>query len=125
MAKLPAPPSAADLRVRGRDGSTLPAGTVLWRVHDTVGAHILPWNELRRFGPTSSRFDPQDPPPHLQSRGVTYLAADLSTALAERFQDTRVINRRRGAPSPDRLRDRDRPATVGPHRYRYVLVPEY
>jgi hypothetical protein len=44
------------------------------------------------------RFDPHEPPAHVQDRGVSYAAFDVPTALAEVFQQTRVINTRRGAP---------------------------
>lgn len=98
MPKLPSPPPPNRLRTLGRDLHTLSAGTLLWRIHNTVGSHVLAWKALRRFGPTSSRYDPQTPPPRIQARGVTYLATDLATALAERFQDDRAVDRRFGAP---------------------------
>lgn len=98
MPKLPCPPPPDRLRNLGTDLHTLPAESVLWRLHNTVGSHVLAWNALRRFGPTSSRFDPHTPPPHTQARGVTYLAADLATALAERFQEDRTVDRRFGSP---------------------------
>jgi hypothetical protein len=63
-----------------------------------MGSHVLAWNVLRRFGPTNSRFDPQTPPVRIQARGVTYLATDLATALAERFQEDRAVDRHFGAP---------------------------
>ena len=68
-------------------------------MHDTVGEHVLAWNALRTYGPVARcRFDPHDLPPHEQTAGVCCLALDLPTALAEFFQDTRVVNARRNAP---------------------------
>ena len=99
MAKLPAPPPAPVLRELGADLVAVARHTDLLRVHDTVGDHVVAWNRLRHFGPVARcRFDPHQPPPHVQPAGVTYLSLDLPTALAERFQATRVVNRRRGGP---------------------------
>lgn len=99
MAKLPAPPPASELRELGADLVALARHTDLLRVHDTVGEHVVAWNRLRHYGPVAQcRFDPHEPPPRLQEAGVSYLSLDLRTALSERFQDTRVVNRRRGGP---------------------------
>ena len=99
MAKLPAPPPAEELRDLGSDLVALTRQSDLLRVHNTVGEHVVPWNRLRHYGPIAHcRFDPHDPPPRVQATGVTYLSLDLPTVLAERFQDTRVVNRRRGGP---------------------------
>ncbi len=49
-------------------------------------------------GRPSSRYDPQESPPGPSSLGVTYLASDVTTALAEVFQQTRVIDTAAGAP---------------------------
>jgi len=79
-------------------GDIKPATQRLWRIHRTRGEHVLHWNALRRWGPTSSRYDPQESPPGPSSLGVTYLAGDVTTALAEVFQQTRVIDTAAGAP---------------------------
>lgn len=74
--------------------------TVLWRVHDTVGEHVTPWNALRHYGPVATcRFDPHDPRAGSgKPQGVSYQALDVPTALAERYQVTRTVVRRgRGA----------------------------
>jgi hypothetical protein len=78
----------------------LPAGSVCWRVYRAGGEHPSLWNELRRFGPTASgRFDHQEPPPHDDAtRGILYAARDATAALAEAFQHTRTIDRRRREP---------------------------
>ena len=100
MEKLPAPPPAARLRRLGADEVAVAGHTVLWRVQPTTGRHVVAWNALRRYGPVAGgRFDPQEPPPHEQSEGVQYLALDLPTAVAEHFQATRVIDRRRRSPA--------------------------
>lgn len=51
------------------------------------------------FGPRpTARFDPHAPPPHVQRVGVMYLSyraavPGLTTAIAESFQSTRVVDR--------------------------------
>jgi hypothetical protein len=100
--KLPSAPSPEQLRSIGTGEDDIVAvitHTELWRVHATAGQHVLPWNQLRHFGPLPGcRFDPHDPPPHEQLAGVLYLALDVATCVAEVFQDTRVVNRHDRAP---------------------------
>ena len=99
MVKLPLAPDPAELKFLPEHLRTIPIDTVLWRVHRTSGEHVVPWDQLRYWGPASTmRFDPQEPPPHVQSRGVSYAALSVPTALAEVFQRTRVINIRRCMP---------------------------
>ena len=73
---------------------------ILWRVHRTTGEHVRPWNELRTYGPLPSmRWDPHPGPrPAEHPDCVLYAASDVSTALAEVYQTTRVIDTRAGAP---------------------------
>jgi hypothetical protein len=70
---------------------TLRRGATLYRVYRTRGAHPSGWDTLRDFGPTSARFDPHLPPPHVQDRHVLYAAGSIATALAEAFGATRLI----------------------------------
>jgi len=58
------------------------------------------WNEFRHFGPTATgRFDHQPPPPHDDPQlAILYVGLDAIAALAESFQETRVIDRRRQEP---------------------------
>jgi hypothetical protein len=101
VVKLPRPPSPGELQFQPEFFHLVTTGVVLWRVHRTSGAHIVAWNQLRYWGPASMmRFDPHEPPPHMQDRGVSYAALDVPTALAEVFQRSRVVNTRRGAPYP-------------------------
>lgn len=73
--------------------------SVVFRIHRTVGVHVLGWNGLRHYGPlASARFDPHEPPPREQQRAVLYAGLDVVTCLAEVFQSTRQINRHEGAP---------------------------
>jgi hypothetical protein len=96
VVKLPLPP--AELHYRPGDFHRL-GNHVLWRIHRTSGEHVVAWNALRYWGPaTAARFDPQPPPPSISERGVSYAALDVPTALAEVFQQTRVINTRRADP---------------------------
>lgn len=73
----------------------------LWRVHRTAGEHVLPWNQLRTYGPLPSmRWDPHPgPSPGARCDGVLYAAGDLATSLAEVYQTTRVIDTRAGTPT--------------------------
>ncbi|HEV2006987.1 MAG TPA: RES family NAD+ phosphorylase [Candidatus Limnocylindrales bacterium] len=98
-AKLPPPPTSLP-RLRDSDIRTLPIGSLCWRVYRAGGDHPNRWNELRHYGPTAAgRFDHQEPPPHDDTaRAIVYVARDATAALAEAFQDTRTIDRRRQEP---------------------------
>ena len=97
MPKLPHP--RRPLRsLRARDLKTLRHGTTLFRAYRTRGAHPSGWDTLRDFGPTSARFDPHLPPPHVQDRHVLYAAGSIATAVAEAFGATRVIELSRDGP---------------------------
>ncbi len=96
--RLGLPPSAEGLRASGGDWRTLRAGTVLWRVHRTAGPNVVGWNQLRYWGPSGARFDPHVPPRSESEIGVSYTATDVASALAEVFQDRRVVNTIRRAP---------------------------
>ena len=77
------------------------SGVVLWRVHFTGTEHAVAWNRLRRHGPVETcRFDPHPAgAPTTGAEGVAYTALDVTTALAEVFQQpARIINSRRNAP---------------------------
>jgi hypothetical protein len=69
----------------------LPAGTVLARVHPAGGSSPCAWDELRFFGPTTSRFDHQLPPASVhRGRGIAYAtwgSSAFTAALAEFFQN--------------------------------------
>lgn len=99
MVKLPLPPPAQQLRYQRQHVREVDGSAVLWRVHRTSGTHVVAWNQLRYWGPSSTmRFEPHDPPAHVQDRSVSYAALTVPTALAEVFQQTRLINSRRGTP---------------------------
>jgi len=93
LSKFPEPPPAADLARIPPEIQKLPAGTLLWRLYFRGGKHPTFWNSFRAFGPTSSRFDHQLPPPRVQDRAILYAAEHGATCLAEVFQDARVIDR--------------------------------
>ena len=79
--------------LRRERGDVLTVTARLWRIHRTRGVHVIPWNALRRYGPLPSmRFDPHPPPLGEHDEGVLYAAASLTTALAETFQTTRLID---------------------------------
>ncbi|HET8799009.1 MAG TPA: RES family NAD+ phosphorylase [Thermoanaerobaculia bacterium] len=97
MESLPDPPAVADLLGKvAPDPFILDVGSLLWRIFPAEGSHPVAWNELRSFGPSSSRFDhhPPDPPAREHPGFGLLYAADTSPAVfAEYFQATRVINR--------------------------------
>ena len=101
MVKFP-DPDAATVRAATPDVKTLAQGTPLARVYATAGDHPTRWNEFRRYGPTNSRFDHHLPgrsgQAREQDRSVLYCAASAVTCMAEVFQQTRRIDRVRGAP---------------------------
>ena len=79
--------------LRRERGDVLTVTARLWRIHRTRGVHVIPWNALRRYGPLPSmRFDPHPPPLGEHDEGVLYAATSLTTALAETFQTTRLID---------------------------------
>jgi len=92
MVKLPRHPPY-ELTLQDSDLVHLGTHQVLWRVHSTSGPCVLPWDGLRHVGPTTGRWDPQVPPPGTSARGVLYAALDVTTVVAEVFQDTRVVDR--------------------------------
>lgn len=106
MAKLPLAPPAAVLAARlPAARHVLPAGSRLWRIYRQGGDHPSQWWDFRYFGPTDARFDH-----HLrnasgeacvQSRGIFYAGGNeegILICLAEYFQSTRTINRKRRFP---------------------------
>ena len=96
MPKFPEPP---DLQAIDPAWHELPAGTLLWRLYSRGGAFPTTWRDFRFYGPVpTSRFDHQIEPPHVQSRGILYLASAGPTCFAEAFQRTRTIERWRNDP---------------------------
>jgi hypothetical protein len=98
MATFPDPPSKERLQKIGPDIAILHAGTRLWRIYFRSGPHPTTWNQFRKYGPTNSRFDHHTTPKRVQRRAITYLAENGRTCLAEVYQDTRTIDRRRDNP---------------------------
>lgn len=64
---------------------------LLRRIHFTAAAHTVPWNRLRRYGPTSSRCDPQPPPAGIGDAAVIYAAGSADTAIADVFRLSRTV----------------------------------
>lgn len=87
--QLPSP-DLARVAATKPDVTRLQAETRLARVHYLGGSHPTGWDEMRHFGPTTSRFDhhplPQD---HHPDHGIAYLTTGnraITTACAEVFQ---------------------------------------
>ncbi len=91
--RLPAPVGAriSGTPILAGDLLVLPIGTPLVRISRLTGAHPLAWNEMRAYGPSTSRFDHQPPPTRVHpERRITYLTwgDDAFVAVfAEFFQD--------------------------------------
>ncbi|MEX2498303.1 MAG: RES family NAD+ phosphorylase [Wenzhouxiangellaceae bacterium] len=101
MAKFPNPPDVSRLRQIAPDLAQLDQSTQLWRVYFASGPFPTTWYSMRYVGPTDSRFDHHLDPRGLsgpQVRGITYVAGDPVTALAETFQSGRIIDLRRHDP---------------------------
>ena len=88
-------PALEQDHLRGVDSQHL-----LFRIYSVVGAHPMRWDQFRRFGPTSGRFDhhPEGDRQVHPGHGVWYGGLDqpggrsaLATVVAEAFQQTRVI----------------------------------
>jgi len=100
-AKFPEPPTVPELKrfgIRRSERITFEAGTRLWRIYFQGGPHPTTWNRFRAWGPTGSRFDPQPPPPGPSDREILYAAALGPVCVAEVFQETRTVDRRRNDP---------------------------
>jgi hypothetical protein len=102
LAKLPIAPDLERLRSLAPSLLTVHAGTRLHRIYERGGDYPTLWNAFRYFGPTDARFDHHLPDDdghgRVQERGVLYLATDITTAIAEVFQDRRSVNRGNGDP---------------------------
>ena len=102
MAKLPEPPSAAEMRGISPDVKLLPAGTRLYRIYLRGGRHPGGWDHFRNFGPLpNARFDHHLEPPGDQERAILYAALwedAVATCVAEVFQETRLVDTRRHDP---------------------------
>jgi len=97
--KFPEPPAPDDLqRPEESELRLIAAGSPLWRIYFRAGRHPTAWNGLRRFGPTSARFDHHVEPARVQQRAILYAATQGPTCLAEVFQDSRTIDLNRGEP---------------------------
>jgi hypothetical protein len=92
VTKLPNPPPRIDTPA---ETITIPEGTLLWRIYRAGGRHPITWNGFRSYGPVATaRFDHHDPPPHVDPvRSIHYSSSDVDGAVAETFQDTRLIDR--------------------------------
>ncbi|WP_300681587.1 RES family NAD+ phosphorylase [Nocardioides sp.] len=99
-APYPKRPSRPPVVLTRRAEDVIEVRPVLWRVHPTVGQHVLGWSTLRQWGPAvSARFDPHPMPTGQHpGLGVTYAATDLATSVAEVFQYDRVIDTVTGRP---------------------------
>jgi hypothetical protein len=79
----------------------LEAGVMLWRIYFRAGQRATAWNAFRHLGPANSRFNHHTFPKRIQDRGIIYATTGrdaICTALAETFQDTRLIDRYRDEP---------------------------
>ncbi|MFV2073559.1 MAG: RES domain-containing protein [Thermoanaerobaculales bacterium] len=101
MVKFPEPPSVPELRALGigpAEEHTLVAGSRVWRIYFQTGQRPGLWNGFRGFGPTDARFDHHPPPAAIHTRKILYGAGQGRVCVAEVFQGTRTIDRRRRNP---------------------------
>ncbi|MGI6873564.1 RES family NAD+ phosphorylase [Amycolatopsis sp. 3B14] len=107
MARLPLPPSRAELVAALRadvDIVTVAPTRRLVRIFTAGGNHPQQWNTFRYTGPLPhGRFDPQ--PPSRDGRatadpghGVLYFGLTVRTSVAEVFQTTSLVDRRTRLP---------------------------
>lgn len=102
MPKLPKAPDLDRLRSLEPRIRVIEPGTKWHRIYRRSGSHPTRWHEFRYYGPTNARFDHHqldaNGRPHVQDRGITYMAADAATSIAEVFQITRRLERAHGNP---------------------------
>ena len=98
--KVPKVPLFPPRPLRVDAGDVTVVRPFLWRIHRTAGAHVLPWDQLREYGPLHTmRWDPQEPPAaDHPGEGVMYAALDVATVVAEAFQVTRRVEFVTGSP---------------------------
>jgi hypothetical protein len=113
--KVPSTPPAALTR---HDDDVVDGTDLLWNINRTTGAHVMPWNMPRRYGPIPSmRWDPHPEPTRSHdSCGVIYVSTTVATVVAEVFQDRRVIDITRGQGHLPGLGQDDKSALGGPGR---------
>lgn len=94
MSERLAPPNRVRIStvgLRHDEVMLLRAGTRVARVHATAGPHPAAWDDMRFFGPTTSRFDHHTAPRRIHpTRSIAYLTYSETrfvAALAEYFQD--------------------------------------
>jgi hypothetical protein len=98
MVKFPNPPPASRLAELSPRIKPLWAGAELWRIYFRSGRYPGTWNGFRIFGPSDARFDHHLPPAYDQSRGMLYGATEITTCVAEVFQNKRILDRHQGDP---------------------------
>ena len=102
MPKLPRSPDFDRLQSLVPHIRVIEAGTKWHRIYRRSGPYPTHWNALRYYGPTTARFDHHlhnaEGRSHVQERGISYVAADAPTAIAEVFQVTRRLERAHGNP---------------------------
>jgi hypothetical protein len=99
LPKFPSPPPLERLVELGAEERVVPQGTALFRVYFRGGDRPGTWNGFHYFGPVpSGRFDHHLGRPHVQSRGILYVAWHPRTCLAEVFQAKRRIDLRSRSP---------------------------
>lgn len=81
-------------------GDVIEIRPLLRRFIRTSGDHVLPWNQLRTYGPIPSMRGDHHPTPMADHRpvGVLYTGLDLATIAAEVYQSTRTVDVTSGDP---------------------------
>lgn len=87
--RVPPPPEALSWSTR----DLVRRESELYRIYRAGGPHPAKWNDFRQYGPVATcRWDPHPEPAGIhQDFAVMYCAASLATALAEVFQDSKIV----------------------------------
>jgi len=108
--RLPEPDTTRFPVVRPEHVQILPAGTLVGRIYCQAGPFPYTWDEMRKYGPTTARFDHQPTPRGTHpTRAVMYVAPlwpsargdvepVLRTCMAECYQGSGVIELTRNTP---------------------------
>lgn len=93
--KFPISPGVSELARIPPQIKNIKRGELLVRLYHRGGSYPTLWNKFRAYGPFSTgRFDHHMPPAKIQNRQILYAATLGVTAIAEFFQQTRIIDRK-------------------------------
>ena len=100
LGAAPDPAQLPDLRADAGGDDVVHLGGPLWRIYTSAGPDAATGPIFRTWGPSAGgRFDPHPRPvSDTSGESVLYAATDLVTAVAEAYQETRLVERIARAP---------------------------